>query len=119
MVLPNQEHAIIPTEKLQKYLLSDSHPIGRSKATFFKRLGFSASNLSEFDTAIREILQTQSVQQTLPTAYGTKYMVDGMLEGKAQQGRRIRTVWIIEAEGESPRLVTAYPIDAGAREDKR
>lgn len=118
MFLPNKELVVIPSDKLKDYLLSDSHPIGRSKARFFKALGFSASNLSELDKAIRDLIQTQAVQQTISTAYGTKYIINGMLKGDDKQGHLIRTVWIIEDEGESPRLVTAYPIDSWPGEEE-
>lgn len=118
MFLPNKEQAIISAEKLKNYLLSDSHPIGRTKATFFRSLGFSATNLSEFDKAIRDLIQTESVQKTLSSAYGTKYIINGMLRGSAQQTHLIRTVWIIEDEENFPRLVTAYPIDTWTSEDE-
>ena len=120
MFLPNKEQAIISAEKLKNYLLSDSHPIGRSKATFFKGLGFSATNVSEFDQAIRDLIQTHAVQETLSTAYGTKYIVNGILNGSAQQSHLVRTVWIVEEEGEEtyPKLVTVYPIDTWTSEDE-
>lgn len=42
MLLPHAEHAIIERAKLEHYLLSFSHPVGRFKARFFASLGFSA-----------------------------------------------------------------------------
>jgi hypothetical protein len=39
MKLPNCKQAYIPVPKLDNYLLADSHPTGRLKAKFFKRLG--------------------------------------------------------------------------------
>jgi hypothetical protein len=41
--------------------------------------------------------------------YGTKYVVDGTIEGPAGHAGTVRTVWIVESEGDAPRLVTAYP----------
>ena len=43
MKLPNIENAIIEEHKLTRYLLSESHPFGRGKASFFKRFGFNAA----------------------------------------------------------------------------
>lgn len=34
MILPNRERAYIPEAKLVHYLLSLSHPVGKSKARF-------------------------------------------------------------------------------------
>ena len=36
MALPEAESARVDREKLTGYLLSESHPIGRSKAKFFR-----------------------------------------------------------------------------------
>ena len=41
MKLPNASVARVDFEKLTEYLLSETHPIGRSKAAVFRRLGFS------------------------------------------------------------------------------
>jgi len=110
MLIPNAEQAQIPLEKLEKYLLSDSHPTGKAKSVFFRGLGFSIDNIEEFEEAIRAIILKEPIQRTLPTSYGTKYIVDGILKGKSQLPCLVRTVWIREEEGR-PRLVTVYPQD--------
>jgi hypothetical protein len=38
--LPNADQARVEREKITEYLLSTSHPDGRSKAEFFSRFGF-------------------------------------------------------------------------------
>ena len=45
MKLPNKEHAFIPESKIKEYLLSDSHPTGRSKSKFFTMFGFDETNI--------------------------------------------------------------------------
>ena len=36
MLLPNTEQAQIPPDKLEKYQLSDSPPVGKAKSVFFR-----------------------------------------------------------------------------------
>jgi hypothetical protein len=40
MKLPNPDKAIILREKVEDYLLSSVHSVGRHKAVFFKALGY-------------------------------------------------------------------------------
>ena len=40
MKLPRSLEAIVPERKLTGYLLSETHPVGRAKAKFFRALGF-------------------------------------------------------------------------------
>ena len=56
MKLTLADRAIIDPEKLRDYLLSDSHPIGRFKAAFFKSLGFTRDGWRELDRAIRALI---------------------------------------------------------------
>jgi len=42
--LPNAERAQVAQEKIAGYLLSESHPVGRAKARFFRSLGFRSGN---------------------------------------------------------------------------
>ena len=45
MKLPNRENAYIPPRKLTEYLLSETHSIGKSKAKFFRAIGFDEENV--------------------------------------------------------------------------
>jgi uncharacterized protein DUF6883 len=45
MQLPNGLQAYIPSEKLRASLLSETHAVGKAKATFFRALGFRATNI--------------------------------------------------------------------------
>ncbi|MEZ5419055.1 MAG: hypothetical protein R2708_17200 [Vicinamibacterales bacterium] len=53
MRLPNVDHTIVEQGKLEGYLLSEVHPVGRFKARFFASLGFTAHNWRELETALR------------------------------------------------------------------
>ena len=45
MNLENKEQAYIPVAKLLDYLLSETHPVGKSKAKYFRSLGFNETNI--------------------------------------------------------------------------
>lgn len=51
--LPNAELAVIDAAKVRDYLLSESHPVGRFKAAFFKGLGFRADRWQDLESALR------------------------------------------------------------------
>jgi hypothetical protein len=109
MILPNREKAFVPTPKLHDYLLSTSHSVGKSKAKFFRRFGFNDSSASSLEEGLLSIAQTEEVLSVLPTAFGTKYTIDGALMTPLGTAINVRTVWIIETDELEPRLVTAYP----------
>lgn len=50
--LPNRESAVVPEEKLTKYLLNEQHPEGGSKAVFFKRFRYTLANRTEFERVL-------------------------------------------------------------------
>jgi len=50
MKLANRKDAYIPSSRLYDYLLSETHPIGRWKAWFFRALGFDETNVSGIGT---------------------------------------------------------------------
>jgi hypothetical protein len=108
--LPNSDAAIIPAEKLRGYLLSDSHPIGRYKAAFFRALGFYAESWELLEAALREVL-SEDAERIEVTEYGSKYLVKGNLFGPTGRAAGIATVWIILSGETVPRFITAYPED--------
>jgi hypothetical protein len=46
----------------------------------------------------------------MSSSYGTKYVIDGMIETPDNIAVQVRTVWIIEEGEDRPRFVTAYPV---------
>ncbi|MFO8231799.1 MAG: hypothetical protein R6U20_03955 [Longimonas sp.] len=110
MKLPRRDHAFIPERKLTSYLLSLSHPVGRGKARFFRRLGFDLSNTDILRDGLLTLARQSNVVRAEQTDYGTKYMVDGLLSTPRGDEVPVRTVWIIEeSDRDVPRFVTAYP----------
>lgn len=110
MILPNREKAFIQSKKIIDYLLSETHPSGRSKSRFFKMFGFDKSNPEVLEQFLLKIAQTFEVKSEEVTSHGKKYIIDGILYTPLGRYVSIRTVWIIENDDARPRFVTAYPI---------
>lgn len=110
MKLPNTEAAWIDRDKLIRYLLSETHPIGRWKAKFFRGIGFDESNIAFLEQALIEIAKTEETAETTTSLHGTKYVVDGSITTPSGNQVRLRTVWILDKGQDRPRFVTAYPM---------
>ena len=109
MKLPNGANVLIPMPKVTQYLLSSAHTVGRTKARFFQSVGYQRANPSVLAAGLRTIARMGEVSDIVQTRHGTKYIVNGDLLTPSGSVVRIRTVWIVEAGSEKPRLVTAYP----------
>ena len=107
MRLPGGEQAEVDQKKLDAYLLSEAHPIGRWKALWFRSVGIRES-VQLRDLLLRIAAEEQVVEHE-ESVYGTKYVVDGRFSTKAGREVVLRTVWIVGRESARPRLVTAYP----------
>ena len=111
MELPNKISAYVSTSKILDYLLSETHAVGKSKAKFFRSFGFDETNAVQFEQGLVNIAKTEAVTEITETMYGRKYVIDGELKTPNGAVIRLRTVWIIESGDETPRLVTAHPLD--------
>jgi hypothetical protein len=114
MRLPHCDDAVVPLPKLTEYLLSESHPVGCSKATFFRSLGFREANASSLETGLLQIAQECNVIEVESSPHGVKYVIDGAVATPLGEAVVLRTVWIVESEGDRPRFVTAYPARSGS-----
>ncbi len=107
--MPNSDKVIITKEKLTDYLLSQTHPIGKSKAKFFCSLGFDESNADLLEKEIRGVAEMNDIIEEKSTNFGTKYIINGRINTPNGNIVEIRTVWILESGKEIPRFVTSYP----------
>jgi hypothetical protein len=107
--VPNCERSIIAPAKITDYLLSEMHPVGRSKAQFFKRFGFHADNPEELTRVLLTHVRDNAVAHTETSAYGSKYRVDGPLASPDGRNPRVATVWMIPDGETIPHFVTAFP----------
>ena len=109
MKLPNREKVYISPEKLTNYLLSETHPVGKSKAKFLRSVGFNESNVDVLEQSLILIAQSNEVAETTETSHGTKFVIDGEIKTPTGVVVQLRTIWIIDAGEDIPRFVTAYP----------
>jgi hypothetical protein len=77
MQLPNGLQAYIPSEKLGAYLLSETHAVGKAKATFFHALGFNESNIPLLEHQLLTLAHSAPVQYVVPSPHGIKYIIEG------------------------------------------
>ena len=109
MLLPNAERVLIDTGKLVDYLLNPSHADNGGKAAFFIAWGFSPTRPEVLDGALRDMIARTEVAQQVKGAWGIKYVVQGALDSPRGRTPIVRTIRIVDAAHDAPRLVTAYP----------
>ncbi|MFZ1109160.1 MAG: DUF6883 domain-containing protein [Rhodomicrobium sp.] len=113
--LPNAGAAFIDPRKIAGYLLSTAHPRGRSKAIFFMRLGFSASQPEIMARALFDHARRHDLAGLMETPYGIHYIIEGALETPDRRNPLIRAIWVIKSGETAPRFVTATPIGRGKK----
>lgn len=114
MRLPNRERAVVPEAKTTGYLLSETHPHGRHKASFSRRFGFVSSNPESLASALLLHATLHDAIKIEDTPFGTRYTIEGELTVPDGRTPLIRSVWFNENGEDFPRFVTAYPL--GRRE---
>ncbi|MGE5597303.1 MAG: DUF6883 domain-containing protein [Hyphomicrobiales bacterium] len=72
-------NATIDERKIRDYLLSDTHPVGRAKARFFRQFGFERQDPELLRGALLRHVRAAGAT-TVETEFGTKYIVVGPLE---------------------------------------
>jgi hypothetical protein len=109
MKVPDCDNAYIPVAKIKEYLLSKTHPIGKTKAHFFNQVGYTLQNRNLLINDIHTIIKENSAARIIETEFGTKYIVKGAVGERFGKRQFIVTVWIIEESKTFPRFITAYP----------
>lgn len=109
MRIPNADRAVIDPAKLHGYLLSQSHPVGRFKAGFFLGLGYSGREWQRLEADLRAQHLSREATAVEANPYGQKYEIRAPLEGPAGRAAEVTSVWVVLANEDSPRFVTAYP----------
>ena len=107
---PDFAGGIAAKAKVHGYLLSLLHPVGQSKARFFYQVGFTQGNWHLLAEALINLACVNEVVKVAPGYFGVKYTIDGVLLTPSNMRPIVRTVWIVEAMGMPPRLVTAHPL---------
>jgi hypothetical protein len=117
MKLPRNQEAVVPEEKITGYLLSESHPVEKAKAGYFRKTGYSEKNVERLREDLIRIAVSNAVSEEVSTLFDIKYIVDGDVVSPAGTRARLRTVWIIETGENLPRFVTAYPAGEETKEE--
>ncbi|OGE11157.1 hypothetical protein A3A60_03555 [Candidatus Curtissbacteria bacterium RIFCSPLOWO2_01_FULL_42_26] len=110
MKLPNRDKAIISTNKLVTYLLSETHPVGSTKARFFRGLGFNETNIDKLENALLKMVRSNNVNKERNFKFGTNYAINGAIETPSGKTVTITSVWFVKTVGSRPSFVTAYPV---------
>lgn len=110
MYLPEKEGAIVPLNKINSYLLSTSHPIGKHKAVFFVSIVFEIGKPEVLQQALIQVAKQYQVIAFENTQFGNKYVIDGNIQAPNGRYYLLRTIWIIENNTNTAYLVTAYPL---------
>lgn len=108
MKLPKQEAVQIDEAKITAYLLSEENSKG--KAAFFMAFGFTLKDWEQLRDALRQHSADHEVKSISETEHGVKYIIEGVMQTPDGRLPQVRSVWIIDAGKDVPRLVTAYPL---------
>jgi hypothetical protein len=109
VLLPDADVAVIDRAKLESYLLSSTHPVGRFKAQFLRALGFSAERWWELESALRAQHLAQPVESTEATPFGESSTIRATLTGPGGVSAVVVSVWFRGKGATAPHFVTAYP----------
>ena len=113
-LLPRAAEAFGVRAKLATYSLDIAHEKGGPKARGFEQiLGITIDAIEYLEAQIlARILDTPIGEVRDNPPHGINYVVDIQVRGiGAKAGRvvTVRTIWIIGAAGDPPRLVNAFP----------
>lgn len=111
MLLPNGYLARVDPDKLERYLLSDTHPVGRLKAAFFRGIGYTLENWELLAAHLLEAAEHLPAVRT-GGSYGPRYVVRCTLSARPGRSAEVDTIWMLDRNA-IPRFITAYP--AGRR----
>lgn len=89
-ILSGGERAVVPPAKLTDYLLSATHPLGRTKARYFRTAGFNERNAAELAAGLLAIARAASVEE-VASPHGVKYVLDGAIVALYGDMLRLRT----------------------------
>ncbi len=110
MQLDDLKYLKIEKDKIIDYLLNLSHPDGSSKAKFFISQGFSLERWTDFAAALKQHAIVGKITKQEQTYFGSKIIVEGILQTPFGKNPLIRGVWFLEKRKVFYKLVTAYPI---------
>lgn len=109
MKLPFVDQLIVSETKLKDYLLSDTHPLGRTKAAILRQFGYRRDAWSVLATDLIDLVKLNEVSGQEKTQFGIRFVVDGILDTPSRRPLPLRTIWFLDNQERIPHFVTAYP----------
>src|SRR3989344_2251497 len=103
MKLPYRKNAVIKRTKIIDYLLSLTHADGKSKAKFFRGIGFNETNIEHFENALLKIGKSYEVVKIdeEKAEFAIKYTIDGLLDAPNGKKYKVRTGWAVKANSKT------------------
>lgn len=101
------ENAIIPPEKLTRYLLVPRLKDDKSK--YLAQAGFTQANPEDLLNAIRRLIAINKAVADNINEYGVFYLVEGSLQGINNRNLAVTTVWLKSKYDGSFRFITLKP----------
>ena len=108
--LPNTESAVVAEAKIVRYLLDRTHPVGRSKAAFFLRFGFTLEAWKVLANVLLQHAAEHEVVKVESTEDGDRYVIEGSIQTPDGRNPFVRSIWFVEQGQRVPKFVTAYPV---------
>lgn len=109
MNLPNANQAAVDREKVADYLLNPAHPDNGGKADFFTQLGFHRDRWEALAAALKALAVSSEVTGVCETPHGKKYVITGRIQSPVGKSPLVQSIWIVDKNRNTARLVTAYP----------
>lgn len=108
VVLPQADLAIVDLRKLDGYVLDETHPRGRHKARVFAAaFGLRRADAGWLRSAILAGILGAEAHEEPGDRFGARWRVDLLLTHR-DRSARVRTHWLLRADGSPPRLITCY-----------
>ena len=108
MYLPSRDRAIVELAKPQEYCLNPEHPRGKHKARVFaSALGVTAADSTRLQQLLRDAALTDQAEAGERDEFGQRYTLDSTVVG-VNGLVTVRSIWMVKAREEVPRLVTCY-----------
>lgn len=109
MKLPDANQAAVDREKVVDYLLNPGHPDNGGKAGFFTQLGFQREDWEVLAAALKALTLSGEVTGASETPHGKKYVITGRIQSPGGKSPWVQSIWIVDKNRNTARLVTAYP----------
>jgi hypothetical protein len=107
--MPSSEHALVPPNKIFRYLLDPTNPRSRGKPAIFFALGYTREEWYRLADDLCRLAQSDEIADIEVADTVQVDNIDSLLRGPNGLERWIRSIWQVNAGGRPPRFITAFP----------